>query len=222
MPCKCDVSSQSIIGRPGPRQPCPTSPCSCIWGPIKQCLARWSHDPRGNKALHSPFGWCSFCLWSWREELNASEKVIPPSDLFLLLVFLCCGRHDPAVTKPKRPDEPPNHQLCFCSTFTSQYTFSLSSSLQTSPVRTTPYTHLLLTTLRGPANTLISVEGNIWLCNDHKEGWPGQRWGRPLTPSEPAECAGDHGAADELSDESWTVHLGDLWCHSPDSRRMCL
>lgn len=45
--CECDVSSQSIIARLSPRQPCPTSPCSCIWGPIKQCLARWSHDPWG-------------------------------------------------------------------------------------------------------------------------------------------------------------------------------
>ena len=48
MPCKCNVSSQSIIGWFSPRQPSPTSPCSCIWGPTKQCLARWSHDPRGN------------------------------------------------------------------------------------------------------------------------------------------------------------------------------
>lgn len=49
--CKCDVSSQGIIGQLSPRQPCPTSPCSCIRGPTKQCLACWSHDPRGNNSL---------------------------------------------------------------------------------------------------------------------------------------------------------------------------
>lgn len=70
---------------------------------------------------------------------------------------------------------------------------------------------ILLATLSGPAkrNRYISVEGNILLCNDDKEGWTGQRWDEPLTPSEPAECAGDHRADDEVVDP-WTVHLVSL------------
>lgn len=178
--------------------------------------------PEGIKPLtHHLDGVVSVCDHggkSWTHQ----KKLFYHQGYFFYLYF--CAAVD-AILQKQNPNDRLNLRTsssAFVPRLQANITFSLPSSLQTSPVRTTPQTHLLLTTLRGPANTLISVEGNILLCNDHKEGWPGQRWGRPLTPSEPAECAGDHGAADELSDESWTVHLGDLWCHPPDSRRMCL
>lgn len=52
------------------------------------------------------------------------------------------------------------------------YTDLLSWSLKARQ----PHKGILRSTLCGPANRnrLISVEGNVLLCNDDREGWPGQ------------------------------------------------
>lgn len=86
--CKCDVSSQGIIGRLGPRHPCPTSPCSCIWGPIKKCLARWSHDPWGNKALtHDLDGVALSVIMEPSTKTLIEHKYIVKFLIFLLFYF---------------------------------------------------------------------------------------------------------------------------------------
>lgn len=81
--CKCDVSSQSIIGWLSLRQLCPTSPCSCIWGPIKQCLARWSHDPWGNKSLPHDLDFSALSAIVKSRVWNVTKFLTPLKHLFL-------------------------------------------------------------------------------------------------------------------------------------------
>lgn len=82
----------------------------------------------------------------------------------------------------------------FISLFTDFFSLALKAEQ--------PHKDVSLSTLSGPAkrNRFVSVEGNILLCNDDREGWPGQRWGEPLTPSEPRSVPVTTG----LMMNSWT------------------
>ena len=93
--------------------------------------------------------------------------------------------------------------------FTDHFTLALKAEQPHKDIFT--YTRSLWSCCR---NRFISVEGNILLCNDDREGRPGQRWGDVLTPPPPPgpqwaaarACRWPHGAVDELG-HSRTVHL---------------